>query len=142
MALEPGSGSAGGGVRGFGMLMVEALLEAASHGCKDGFGRGVLWWVAAWGGVVRSVSGTTSTMNLEEDYGVKQTPSWLQVFPFLEGRAPQARGLEAEAGDGEKWGGEVERVAGGAVPGVGYRAPDILENGRAAVILVDGCLFD
>ena len=50
--------------------------------------------------------------------------------------------MEAEAGNGEKRGGEVEGVTSGAVPGAGDGAPNMLEDGRAAVVLMDGCLFD
>jgi len=64
VALKVGFGGAAGGTYGDGMLVVESLLKAALGGGEDGPGLGILWRLAAWGGVISGVGSTTSAVDL------------------------------------------------------------------------------
>jgi len=70
-------GGAVDGVGGFGVLVIQALLEAAADSCKDRCGCCVLRWLSAGGRVVRRVGSAARTVDLEEHYGMEETPGWL-----------------------------------------------------------------
>jgi len=83
VALEQGPGGAVGGVRGFGVFMVEALLEAAPDGGEDGFGRRALWWLSTRDCVIGGVGRTAGAVDLEQQDGVEEAPCRLKVLPLL-----------------------------------------------------------